>query len=71
MHVLPFGKIKSRLPTAVIISFIDFREEMILLMRRLSHKTRAYLFNAGSLRGFLEDEPIRSVITRPDFQEAV
>ena len=44
-HTLPFIKIQSRLPSAMILAYFGYREEVITVMLSLSHKTRAYFFN--------------------------
>lgn len=55
---LPFRGIQSRNATAVILSFFGMAENVLVMMRKLSHQTRAYIFNAGGLKGFLVREPI-------------
>ena len=51
---LPVPSIKSRLVLATIWSFYGYNTGVSWLMQRLSHKTRAYFFNAKLLKGFLE-----------------
>ena len=64
MRSLPFDQIQSRLATATILSYVNFKEEVIILLQSLSHSTRAYLHNAGGLPGFLQHEPIVKIIIR-------
>ena len=61
---LPFHQIKSRLATATVLSYVDFKEEVILMVLKLSHQTRAYLHNEGGLQGFLVQEPLVQIIIR-------
>ena len=56
--VMPLGKIQSRLPSATILAYMDFKDEVVLLMMRLNHKTRAYIYRAEGLSGFLISDQI-------------
>ena len=50
---LPFKSIQSRLPTATILAYTGYMREVIILLQRLSHGSRAFIFNAKGLEGFL------------------
>ena len=41
-HVLPFTKLQSRLSTAIIFAYLGYKEDVMLIVLRLSHRTRAY-----------------------------
>ena len=49
---LVFG-IQARLPIGIILSFVDYRFQVVPLMQNLSHGTRAYIVNADGLPGFV------------------
>lgn len=49
---LIFG-LGSRLPIGVILGFVGFRHDVSPLMQTISHSTRAYIWNADGMRGFL------------------
>ena len=49
---LIFG-IQSRPAIGMILSFFGFSHEVFELMQTLSHSTRAFIFNADRLNGFL------------------
>ena len=53
---MPFGTLKSRYALGLIFSLAGFKEEMFLILQNTSHKTRAYLWNANGLRGFLVED---------------
>ena len=46
-------KLDARLPIAVVLGFVAHRNEVFYLTQRLSHGTRAYIYNANGLPGFL------------------
>ena len=50
---LVFG-LKSRLPIAIILGFVGFRDEVLPMMQYLSHGTRAYIWNEDGLKGFVQ-----------------
>ena len=68
---LPFDKIPSRLPTAIILAYFDLNEVVISVMLRLSHRSRAYIHNEGGLRGFLVDYLLLGALTRPGIEAAM
>ena len=49
---LVFG-IHARLPVALILSFYGYDHEVMQLMQTLSHSTRAFIWNADGLPGFV------------------
>ena len=49
---LIFG-IEARLPIGLILGFYGYRHEVMHLMQNLSHGTRAYIYNAEGLPGFV------------------
>ena len=46
----------------MILSYYGSNDEVYELMRRASHKTRAYITNAGGLKGFLVPFSVSSVL---------
>ena len=50
---LPFRNLRTRLGTAVILSYFGDDEAVSRLLQRLSHRSRAFFFNAKGLKGFL------------------
>ena len=51
-HCLIFG-LKARLPIAIVLEFVGYREEVWPLLQIISHGTRAYIWNAVGLKGFV------------------
>ena len=52
MKCLPIEGLKSRLSVVLIFSYVGFTHEVMPILQRMSHKTRAYAFNADGFRGF-------------------
>ena len=50
---MPFGELTSRNAIAIVLSFAEDREKTYELLQTISHSTRAYLYNAKGLKGFL------------------
>ena len=50
---LPFGELKSRMGVALVLSYFGDSEKVYKLMQCTSHRSRAYIFNAKGLKGFL------------------
>ena len=50
--------LNSRLAIGVVLSYLDYSSEVIETLQVLSHSTRAYIYNAGGLKGFLKSGPI-------------
>ena len=55
---LPFLKMASRNPTAEMLSYYGFKQEVFDLMQKLSHKSRGFIFNEDGLKGFLVVDPL-------------
>ena len=79
LRCIPFGKLQSRHVAAVMLSFFGSNEEVYEILRKASHKTRAYITNANGLKGFLVpfsvlgvlrtiSEAYRSTFIRPRFK---
>ena len=62
LKVLPIDTIHSRAATATIFAFFEFKLVAIVLLQRLSHRSRAYLKNADGLNGFLIHPPVYEAI---------
>ena len=50
---LIFG-LQARLPIAIILSYTGYRHDVILILQKLSHSTRAYIWNADGLEAFIK-----------------
>ena len=50
---LPFLGFNSRNVSATVMSYYGDRDDVYRLLQRASHTTRAYLYNANGLKGFL------------------
>ena len=62
MKSLPFKDLPAREPTAKIMGFIGYRHTVLPLLQTLSHKSRAFIFKANGLPGFVEQfNPINSL----------
>ena len=62
---LIFG-FKARLPIAVLLQFLGYRHEVMPLLQRISHGTRAYIINADSLLGFVMELNIINLLKEAD-----
>ena len=51
--VMSLPGIPARGPTAIILSFLSYKHDAIPILQHLSHGSRAYIHNAGGLKGFL------------------
>ena len=49
----PFEGLQSRLPVVTVFAYMGFNYEVMPILQQLSHKTRAYAFNANGFKGFL------------------
>ena len=71
----PFeGKgITARASTAIILAYFGYSFDVLALMQELSHKTRAYIWNAEGLPGFLVKadllELLKMADTRSDIEK--
>ena len=50
---LPFKDLMSRLGTAIVLGYLGFRHQVIPIMQTLSHGTRAFVWSANGLQGFV------------------
>ena len=48
-----FPKFKSRYASATVLSYLNYEEEILDQLQKLSHGSRAYLVNADGLNSFL------------------
>ena len=55
---LIFG-LNARPPIALVLSFFGFRHEVMLLMQTASHTTRAFIWNADGLPGFVIEMDVK------------
>ena len=62
LKCLPFGHLKSRHVVAVMLSYLGTDEIVYDIMRKTSHKTRAYITNAGGLKGFIVNISVTSAM---------
>ena len=61
---LPFGNLKSRHAIAVVLSYLGTTLEVYPLLQKISHTTRAYIFNEKGLKGFLEQASFTAWVMR-------
>ena len=60
MKCQPIEGLQSRLPVVTIFAYMGFKHEVMPILQQMSHKTRAYAFNADGFKGFLlRLDPIR------------
>ena len=50
---MPFDGIESPNAMATIWMFVDYKYQAIEILQKLSHRSRAYIWNSNGLRGFL------------------
>ena len=63
-NALPF--FKARPPSGIFFGFLGFRHEVVPLLQKISHGTRAYIINADGLHGFVHDLDIAEILRRAD-----
>ena len=51
---LPFVNLQAREATAIILGFLGYRHHVLPLLQVLSHKSRALIWKANGLPGFVE-----------------
>ena len=68
---LPLEGLPSRLVTALVLAYVDVKEWVICLLLRLSHKTRAYIYNEKGLKGFLIEYELLGALQRPGLEVAM
>ena len=61
---IPFANIKSRNAAAILLSYYGNPREVYELMRIASHKTRAYIVNAGGLKGYLVNYSFLTILQK-------
>ena len=62
LKCLPFGRLQSRHSVAVVLSYVGTNDIVYEMMRKTSHKTRAYITNADGLKGFLVNISVTSAM---------
>ena len=60
---LIFG-FQSRLSIGEVLSFVGYRHEVLPILQKLSHGTRAYVWNADGLKGFVQRIDICVILNR-------
>ena len=76
-HALPFHLLKSRISTAIVLSYYDTKKKAVKMTMVLSKSSRAYIITQGYLQGFLLErhENVMSWLfdlkTVPQFREEV
>ena len=65
---LIFG-LEARLPIGIILSHCGLSHEVMPLMQTLAHPTRAFIWNANGLRGFLVEQQIIPTLKAADKQD--
>ena len=59
-------RLHARLPIGIILGFVGFRHEVLCLMQAISHSTRAFVWNADGLQGFIDRFDIIKLLKRAD-----
>ena len=54
--------LSSRLSIAVMLSYLGCRHEIVPLLQRLSHGTRAFIWNADGLKAFIPDTNVFPIL---------
>ena len=39
--------------TATLLAYVDYKDEVVMILLKTSHKSRSYIKNAEDLKGFL------------------
>ena len=55
---MPFKGIDGRLSMAIFWSYAGYKEDVLDKLQVLSHRSRAYIYNANGLNGFLVEKRI-------------
>ena len=65
---MPFEEkgITARASCAIILAFYGYSSDVVALLQELSHKTRAYIWNAQGLPGFLIKADLLHILTQLD-----
>ena len=53
LKTLPFEQLQSRCVLGTMLGYVNVMQGVVFILQRLSHKTRAYIWNANGLPGFL------------------
>lgn len=54
--------LEARLPAATILAYSGYRREVLPLMQNISHATRAFIWNADGLLGFVQKVDIKNIL---------
>ena len=55
LRSMPFENVRSRNAIATILSYMGYRHDVIPMMQEISHSTRAFIWNADGLPGFVRE----------------
>ena len=55
---------QARLPIGIVLGFLGFRHEVLPLLQKINHSTRAFLWNANGLQGFVRDMDAIPILSR-------
>ena len=59
----------ARPTIAIVLSMIGYRDEVMPLVQKLSHGTRAFICNANGLRSFVNELRIDAILMDADNNE--
>lgn len=62
-------RMKSRVAIGVIMSYFGFRHEALDLLQTLSHCTRAFIWNANGLQGFVVKLDIKTLLKSDELEK--
>ena len=62
LKVLLVKGLESRNVMGTIFSYVGHSDEVIGLMQRISHKSRAYIWNADALQGYLVQQNVMKIL---------
>ena len=54
---MPIKGLKSRLGTIEVLSYVGHTQEVLPILQKLNHTSRAYTENTNGLKGFCRREP--------------
>ena len=58
--------LKARPPIGIVLSYVDYEHKVVPLLQSLSHATRAFIWNANGLNGFLVRFQIMKILKEAD-----
>ena len=64
LKVLLIKGLESRNVMGTILSYVDHSDEVISLMQRISHSSRAYIWNADALQGYLVKQNVIKILEK-------